>query len=392
MDHEFDVVELDEDLVEYVEESDVIADETELCDEDFSATNLPVYSCNSCNMLFHSVDRHIQDFHDADDVLIDENQEDTEATHVGEEIKYGFEVISDDSEPIESSTAATGFECMECSVVLKSLRSLKLHQKIHQTVSEEHTSSQLQSMFHCKNCNRNFDDEEHLALHTQGHLNHSGSRNDSRVAIGTTADVSKQANYPCSYCGKLFKRPYEKVKHERIHTGECPFGCSVCGKRFRTSNSLQIHLRTHDDSRPFVCSFCKKRFSSQSAYNHHLKTHSDARNYHCSMCNKSFKTVVQLNGHRKTHLKPFPCGECGRSFGALYRARKHMETHHKQGAAEGNSKLNHRCDICGFVYGRQCALEEHRRSEHGTELPSESSSDAFIEVEVFMDESSVIEL
>lgn len=27
--------------------------------------------------------------------------------------------------------------------------------------------------------------------------------------------------YGCQYCGKEFARPHEKVKHERVHTGNC---------------------------------------------------------------------------------------------------------------------------------------------------------------------------
>lgn len=31
---------------------------------------------------------------------------------------------------------------------------------------------------------------------------------------------SKLLPYECNYCNRQFARPHEKVKHERIHTGE----------------------------------------------------------------------------------------------------------------------------------------------------------------------------
>lgn len=46
----------------------------------------------------------------------------------------------------------------------------------------------------------------------------------------TTATVESgdsQKPYQCQHCGRRFTRPHEKVKHERIHTGEKPHACEV---------------------------------------------------------------------------------------------------------------------------------------------------------------------
>ncbi|XP_058458524.1 gastrula zinc finger protein XlCGF8.2DB-like [Malaya genurostris] len=299
-----------------------------------------VYKCDSCGITFYSITEHINQYHREEDIMIELEEIDDN------KINFGFTEISNDE---ESSGELPCFMCKICHTGLKSVRSLKLHMKMHD--KNNMLGFQIKMKNHCHICNRSFNSEEHLQMHMLGH------GEGSRVLL-----INKSGKgYPCNYCGRRFKRPHEKVKHERIHTGERPYCCDICGKRFRISNCLTIHLRTHEDTRPFVCPYCKKRFKVQSAYNHHLKTHSSERNYRCTFCSKTFKTSVQLHGHKKTHTKPFSCSECNRPFSSLYMVRKHMEEHQRA------NKLSYCCEICGANYARAFALRDHRKEQHGAE-------------------------
>ncbi|XP_037043509.1 zinc finger protein 878-like [Bradysia coprophila] len=256
-----------------------------------------------------------------------------------------FEETAGNEMKFLKSTTSTSSEMFYCSLCDKSYNvSLKeMHDKMHSRAEN----------FMCVQCNRQFTDAEHLDLHLRAH-------NDARV-IQTKAELRNiRLPYACQYCSKEFARPHEKVKHERIHTGEKPYSCEVCGKTFRVAYCLTLHMRTHTDARPFVCAQCNKRFKSNSVYNHHLLTHSNVRAYQCPYCTKSFKTSVQLSGHKNSHTKPFSCTECNRPFATLYAVKIHMQSHQKT-----NHSLKHACDICGATYARGFALKDHIKEQHG---------------------------
>lgn len=226
-----------------MEEADLIS-ESAVDERDFA------YNCNACNMTFHSVEDHIREHHREEKVVI-EVEEEVESSRIDEEA-YGFVEVSDEDEAI---TTGDNFKCTSCQTLLKSARSLKLHMKMHDPKIGGKRPSQSEN--HCQSCNRSFSDSKHFLLHMAGHENNEfeTEQPDPRISA-----ENNSGGYPCSYCGKRFKRPYEKVKHERVHSGERPYSCEVCGKRFRVSSCLAVHRRTHDDTRPFVCPHCKKRY------------------------------------------------------------------------------------------------------------------------------------
>lgn len=285
------------------------------------------------------------------------------------------------------------FICETCGTEFCSHKSLRLHSRMHAPVRARHVDApegtpsatftcpecgktlaesykEAHMALHsgdsvtCTVCNRKFDSADSLAMHAAVHteLSQPHSPTPPTTETATTAEPAEnQKPYQCQHCGRRFTRPHEKVKHERIHTGEKPHACEVCGKTFRVSYCLTLHMRTHTGVRPYGCQHCGKRFKASSVYNHHLLTHGEERAYTCPYCPKTFKTRVQLAGHKNSHTKPFRCTECSRPFASLYAARAHIQTHKK------DNNLKFSCYICGASYGRAFALKDHLK-QHGQDV------------------------
>lgn len=289
--------------------------------------------------------------------------------------------------PDGSPDTPVQYECAVCSTVFPTNKSLKLHKRMHDPVKSRpieppvastdgkdvttlyrcnicekmipfdyrtiHENSHKSSnKLNCSICNKKFTSMEFMEMHMSIH-------NLDKVTVNKE---DKSLPYKCLYCNRRFARPHEKVKHERIHTGEKPHSCEICGKSFRVSYCLTLHMRTHTGARPYQCPHCSKRFKAHSVYNHHLLTHSEVRAYKCPFCPKAFKTSVQLAGHKNSHTKPFSCQHCNRPFASLYAVRVHTETHNRQ------NNLKFACALCGASYARAFALNDHVKQVHKRDM------------------------
>ncbi|XP_002062745.2 zinc finger protein 135 [Drosophila willistoni] len=378
-------------LWELVEEEEVPGT-FDLCEEELSESER--YFCYDCHRIFEnrvSAEEHI---------CPQAGQTETETAEPPVEVTPAPAVVARNMQ----------VTCHICNTIFGSSKALKFHMRMHGKVSTKsiqdalpvgahqqynqldqfyceicnksfdesllavhkqmHQESSLEQLM-CRTCNRKFDNVNEYEMHLKMHEKQTDKPTSRPVPSNGKKIRSDKPGYPCQYCERVFLRPYEKVKHERVHTGEKPYACEVCGKTFRVTYSLTLHLRTHTNIRPYVCTVCNKRFKSHQVYSHHLRIHSSEKEYACDKCPKTFRTSVQLSGHKNTHTKPFECTICNRPFASLYAVKAHM-VNHKDKAQEGqgaskkpstNGKFW--CTVCGAEYSRIFAYRQHLKTAHG---------------------------
>ena len=275
-------------------------------DEDGSS----LYQCSSCNVTFIDIDEHCAKFH-PNETLVQEqpDKEIVEAIEEPEDETVTFTQTSDSSfkcsvcpstyktmkkiiehvrnhnnrqkmslrktkkrkldDNFEELTVknVTRFRCKVCKAIFPTGKQIRLHYQIHKNVAAakaKGTPNSQESLL-CKLCNRSMNNARELAMHISAHNENAGHGLKSSQVKAVPIKRSKESAsglHQCQYCKKEFVRPHEKVKHERVHTGEKPFACEICGKRFRVTYCLSLHKRNvHSDERPYICSFdgCTKR-------------------------------------------------------------------------------------------------------------------------------------
>ncbi|XP_030826119.1 zinc finger protein 629-like [Camarhynchus parvulus] len=108
--------------------------------------------------------------------------------------------------------------------------------------------------------------------------------------------------FQCPACHKSFKRTWELLSHQVVHTEARPFTCHLCRATFKRHSDFKSHALVHTEERPHRCDLCGKRFKRSSNLQEHRRIHSGQRPFTCPRCAKSFKTPYERQRHALTHL------------------------------------------------------------------------------------------
>ncbi|KAH8276777.1 hypothetical protein KR026_000614 [Drosophila bipectinata] len=195
--------------------------------------------------------------------------------------------------------------------------------------------------------------------------------------------------YVCELCGKEFCKVYDLMRHRRSHTKEKQYPCLECLKLFSEKSNLNKHkkrmhgkLQKHKPrnlslqnlvlNRLYKCIYCGNIYMNKFNCRRHMLVHFSHRwskneskkieikAKNCESCGKSFKKANDLKRHMLTHSKimSHTCNVCQKSFSLKTTLSRHMLVHKMH-------RLVINCQVCGKSYGSNTALRLHLRIHTG---------------------------
>jgi uncharacterized Zn-finger protein len=116
----------------------------------------------------------------------------------------------------------------------------------------------------------------------------------------TESRLQPQLNklFKCSFCEKQFVYEEHLRKHELVHIGEKPYICESCGKHFANPTCLKLHQRLHTGEKPHTCSECGMSFRWRGGLAAHLDVHAEVFPHACGSCGERFRSLNELKEHR----------------------------------------------------------------------------------------------
>ena len=125
--------------------------------------------------------------------------------------------------------------CAVCNRKFDSTESLTMHAAVHSDVHNtpgpelfDNQELQQQKKLELEGSIEPF----MVTANNEGSVTYVKSKSDTQYSKDTDQlnaqdELQNLKPYQCQHCGRRFMRPHEKVKHERIHTGEKPHSCEV---------------------------------------------------------------------------------------------------------------------------------------------------------------------
>ncbi|XP_055623819.1 zinc finger protein 83-like [Toxorhynchites rutilus septentrionalis] len=310
----------------------------------------------------------------------------------------------------------TPHTCTECkmeTVVLKSVRSLNVHMKMHAQPMK------------CEYCDRRYCDDRARDYHVKTfHLGESAPcpstcEQCGKVCKSLSALKSHmrdhRLNLKCEHCDKVFHRRNKLKEHvTRVHEKAEKYECNLCHRVVHSLESYNSHLKMHMSEKTYECDLCPMKFYTAGNLGLHKKIHSGNANYKphkdwsghytvtqepgqdkiytCKLCGKTYtKTVMKINNHLKNHFKEVKCDRCDLKFVNESQLKTHYVVHtgirqhkcescgkdflHKNNLTQHlklhRNEQNFACEFCGKLFTYKEGMKAHIRNHHLRESPYE---------------------
>ena len=152
-------------------------------------------------------------------------------------------------------------------------------------------SIQVEKKFRCYECPNYYASKQNLLKHQKEH-----------EVIEKNSTTSVQTNFKCDLCGKNLTALRSLKRHcQIVHEGKIqnPVTCTPCEKTFKTKQGLQKHVSTIHKNIKFKCNLCKKNFTRKQGLSDHTKRMhgSDGRKKRCQYCSKNYLNNSELRQH-----------------------------------------------------------------------------------------------
>lgn len=214
------------------------------------------------------------------------------------------------------------YECKTCGQTFVGERQFEHHQRNKKCIKFSRENDNI--TYECFVCHKgNFFSVRSLKIHYNRFHKEKNAFKDKKSPL-------------CKICNKVFANIYILKSHqEEVHTKQNQFKCDDCGKVFNRASNMEWHRLIHKNLLPCPCKICGKAFRTVSGLNLHKRTHTGEKPYKCDICNeKSYAYNTDLKRHKRSAHgiidKVFQCTEehCQRIFYEPKFLRKHMAKAH----------------------------------------------------------------
>lgn len=209
-------------------------------------------------------------------------------------------------------------------------------------------------------------------------------------------------NFACDKCPRTFKLEEFYDKHKKVHELKKQHKCDICGFVYGAAKGLEGHVKTHTDEEIAAAHQAANRQKASpkagsgnngnipfGADFHFLNPQGVLAQAKIPVSPKKEDEIAvreQLNGKAPSPAGTgnytiydkvpevsdataavqndsgfFMCTICKREFSGLNSLKKHIPIHTR--------KIQHKCDVCGYVFGKKEYLLDHMRKHTGEVSP-----------------------